>query len=165
MAETKETSSDGIRHQTVKWLRPQSTNVRYRSCPKCITSAATLCHWLLTFSSPCSHRTGTGSIDLHSPQVATTISTSLRVTVGSICYHNLLVTVVPFSCIMKFISYFDDKEVLEMEEDSVFLPKEYQSLSPADWLALPESQEVNVAAIYEGIPYNATILQVRNVKL
>ena len=73
--------------------------------------------------------------------------------------------VVPFSCIMKFILYFDDKEVLEMEEDSVFLPEKYQGFSPADWLALPESQEVNVTAIYEGIPYNATILQVHNVKL
>ena len=52
-----------------------------------------------------------------------------------------------------------------MEEDSVFLPEKYQGFSPADWLALPESQEVNVTAIYEGIPYNATILQVRNVKL
>ena len=66
---------------------------------------------------------------------------------------------------MKFILAFDDKEVLEVEEDSVFLLEKSQGFSPADWLALPESQEVNVTAIYEGIPYNATILQVRNVKL
>ena len=44
-------------------------------------------------------------------------------------------TVVPFSCIMKFLLYFDDEEVLEMEEDSVFLPEKYQGFSPADWLA------------------------------
>ncbi len=73
--------------------------------------------------------------------------------------------IVPFSSIMKFILYFDDKEVLEVEEDSVFLPEKYQGFSPANWLALPASQEVNVRAIYDGISYNATILQVRHVKL